>query len=327
MAATKGDYSHALLYAKLSLLEATLGGGVFSKNHQRLLVSSPHHLAVYRMRDPLPYSKIATVIMAARSRVGSLYSVDEAMKVIQKGYTGPASARQFCSRLVAQSYAEAGVDLVSRPDFCSPHDLTISPLLEVVENAVCPASPEVLAIAASVDINKRNQRATMRWMKAARRIASRENFAINTQSDVLPFVLAHPQHDAEITAKVRGTTYLEALEHDRTANPFRYDLAKFIAASTRGGSVDEEIFSSELAKEEPLIDTYSRNLAAYRGASDSGLMYVRDHVALYQALLEMIKERLGIILGALAALGMSGTRHERQALQMLRTVQAALSQA
>ena len=44
----------------------------------------------------------------------------------------------FCSRLVAQSYAQENIRIVHNPDFCEPDDFLNSEILEPVENAVVP---------------------------------------------------------------------------------------------------------------------------------------------------------------------------------------------
>jgi hypothetical protein len=52
------------------------------------------------------------------------------------------SKKQFCSRLVAQSFAAAGIKLVADPNFCSPADIQASPLLVVVADATVPVTAE-----------------------------------------------------------------------------------------------------------------------------------------------------------------------------------------
>ena len=53
-----------------------------------------------------------------------------------------AGRRQFCSRLVAQAYRDAGVNLVSDADFCHPGELLHSAALVEVPNVLRNLSPE-----------------------------------------------------------------------------------------------------------------------------------------------------------------------------------------
>lgn len=319
--ATGGHYSHALLYTDQSLIEATLGGGVFSRNPQRLLVRTESHLGVCRMREPLTPSAVKAILTAAGLRVGSLYAVDEAVQVIRRDRKSAATSGQFCSRLVAQCYAEAGIALVPTPDFCSPHDLARSHLLERVQNAVRPASDFDLAFAQTLDINRRNQKATLRWLKGVRRIAAGENQTIATQSDVLPFLLQHPELDAAVMKCIRSTPYLENRHYDRVANPYRYYAEAFIELITHNHTQAEDILQQELDKEPPLIDRYGRNLQACRQHAHSGLSFVDEHIDLYDGLLAMIEERLHSILGALVALRLQHSPHAMRGYSMLREIQ------
>lgn len=321
IAATGGHYSHALLYTDRSLIEATLGGGVFSKNPQRLFVRAESHLGVYRMRKPLTESAVKAILMAAGMKVGSLYAVGEAARVMQWDRKSQAKSGQFCSRLVAQCYAAAGISLVPVPDFCSPHDLAKSPLLEPVQNAVRPASHADLEIANKLDIIRINQKATIRWLKGARRIALRENQTIERQADVLNFLLQYPKCDAEVMSCIRSTSYLENRHYERVANPHRYDAEAFLDLIMHNPTQADDILQQEIGKERALIDRYGRNLHAYQQHAHSGLSYVDEHINLYDGLLAMIEERLETILSVLAALRFQRSPYAMRSSKMLQEVQ------
>lgn len=53
-----------------------------------------------------------------------------------------AGRRQFCSRLVAQAYRDAGVNLVSNANFCHLEELLNSAALAEVPNVLRNLSPE-----------------------------------------------------------------------------------------------------------------------------------------------------------------------------------------
>lgn len=91
-----------------------------------------------------PGQKItATLCDHARYLVGSQYSVAEAILVKGPEFTKQFrknSRKQFCSRLVAQCFQKAGINLVSNANFCSPADLERCGLLVTVPDMVRPAS-------------------------------------------------------------------------------------------------------------------------------------------------------------------------------------------
>lgn len=301
MAATKGQYSHALLNVGVSLIEATVGGGVFSKNPQRLLVRDATNLAVYRMKTPLSEDTLKTIVMAARIKVGTLYAVDEALRVMHRDPEQSPANGQFCSRLVAQSYAAGDIILTSDPNFCSPQELAESPLLAKVEDAVRQANAFDIAFTKTTDIVRINQKATNNWLKAVRRIAAEVNKDIVAQSDVLPFLLSYPQYDARVMECIRRTSYLENLNHDRKANPQNYNLRILLSMLKQSGH-PEIILRQELRKEPSLIERHGLNLSLYRQYADTGLEYVDAHIALNDGILAMAEQRLRVMFDALTVL-------------------------
>jgi hypothetical protein len=325
MLATGGRYSHALLYDSNSMIEATLSGGVFSKNPQRVLVRNPAHLAVYRMRSPLNTESLHTVMSTARQKTAAPYAPIEAIGAAfrSRHSRSGASSGQFCSRLVAQSFSAAGIHLVPNADFCSPHELTQSPLLEQIYDVVRLATPEDLKIYDSVDINLRNQRATLRWVRRARVLAAKENQEIAGQSDVLKFLIDHPEHDDAVVECIRSTTYLSNFNHDRAANAYRYNEDAFVRRLVEEDRDSESFLRDEIGKELSLIPRYGRNLAAMRQHAHRGLSYVEEHILLYASLLAQIEERLKVILRVLSRIGSEEPGHAERASRLLQDVQAA----
>src|SRR3546814_7783298 len=76
----------------------------------------------------------------------------------------------FRSRLIAQAFAAAGIQLVARPNFCSPDKLEKSRLLAPLKNATVVAAPEEIAFFESrVDIPELMHEATNNLLDGARR--------------------------------------------------------------------------------------------------------------------------------------------------------------
>ncbi|TOJ75750.1 YiiX/YebB-like N1pC/P60 family cysteine hydrolase, partial [Vibrio parahaemolyticus] len=102
---TKGNYSHVMLYVGSgSYIHATLEG-VHAGSINRCIFESPLDVMVLRTVAE-PY-QIQEAIVYARNQIGKEYDVKEAAGSVYPQIKGKDN-RQFCSRLVAQAYNEAG---------------------------------------------------------------------------------------------------------------------------------------------------------------------------------------------------------------------------
>ncbi|MBL0317309.1 MAG: hypothetical protein IPP69_16700 [Flavobacteriales bacterium] len=126
--ATNGNYSHAILcLSSQSIIEAD-ADGVHTNNLLRLSWTEDCDFNIFRFIRPLTHDEIRTITTFARSRYGVIYSV--------KGAIGSAANivvdqnLEFCSRLVARSFASAGINLVQNPDIATPADIENSSMLK-----------------------------------------------------------------------------------------------------------------------------------------------------------------------------------------------------
>src|SRR3546814_12968896 len=60
-------------------------------------------------------AQLRTIEAELRSKIGARYSALEAVRAVLPGQRR-ASRKQFCSRLIAQAFAAAGIQLVARPN-------------------------------------------------------------------------------------------------------------------------------------------------------------------------------------------------------------------
>jgi hypothetical protein len=101
------DISHAMIcVAKSSVIDST-GDGGYARNIERIILEPGCAGYVLRPSKPLTIDQLHNVISFARSGVGTRYSKTGAAKSVLAGFA--PGRRQFCSRLVAQAYREAGV--------------------------------------------------------------------------------------------------------------------------------------------------------------------------------------------------------------------------
>ncbi len=101
-----------------SFIDST-ADGVQARNLQRELFEDDEQVFHFRLKGALPREVLSNVIDFARAEIGARYSVPEAMRSVA-AVRKPRSKRQYCSRLVARVYRNAGIDLVPDADYCSP---------------------------------------------------------------------------------------------------------------------------------------------------------------------------------------------------------------
>jgi len=224
---TKSPYSHAMLYADKTIVHADING-VFTTNPQRRLFPDGTSL-VLRLRNGNAATGFAACQFAL-NLAGSSYSIPAAVKSysLRKTVLQSESSTQFCSRLVAQAYAHAGVPLVKNPDFCFPGDFANTDLLEVVSGATRQAVPAELDLAATPDTVRIHQDHTYAWLRPLCDLIEDAGFARpDNIADALQSIIAHPQFDADACQLLIASEYLTDYNLDRIPNPHRYDLRAF----------------------------------------------------------------------------------------------------
>lgn len=223
--ATGGEVSHAMICVQNGSTIDSTAGGVQAANIQRELYEADDAVFVLRLREPLTDFQLQSVINFARSEVGTRYSKPEAARTVLPG-PKPRTKRMFCSRLVAKAYAAAGVQLVHDPEYCSPEELRVSPLLVELEGMTEEVSEgELAAWDARPNPIAEMQRVQNEILAVARSIdPSVENF-----NDLDALVQRHPEHDEGMARAYRESGYLDLWRADFAINPWHYDLGEMEA--------------------------------------------------------------------------------------------------
>ncbi|WP_175716891.1 YiiX/YebB-like N1pC/P60 family cysteine hydrolase [Burkholderia anthina] len=276
--ATKGQFGHVMLYLESTIIHADTKG-VWSKNPQRILMNDQSRLAAYRLKKPLSNPELHTIESYARSRVGSLYSIPQAAKSLQNLPTNTKGRfsldRQFCSRLVAQSFQQCGISLVANYDYCTPNEIAESALLEEVPHAVVPASDADIAFYKTRDFNIEIQLETYRWLKQVRDLTERHQLRpVYAQSDVGQWILDHPQFDTVICDFIRNTKYLALNDADKRKNPWRYHPQLMINELKSCSSPEEALAAERYQSALNYNRIYNERLKAIHNAQ-SGLGYFK----------------------------------------------------
>ena len=299
---TKSDYSHAMLYVGGgSYIHSDLTG-VHADNLQRLLLDSPSRVVVLRINRPDRSSIVGEAIMYARRKVGTQYSKREAAGAVVEKLRRDLRNRQFCSRLVAQAFAEAGVILVADANYCTPQDIfksIDSNLLVEVTGCVREASQDDLEFAASFSPLEVQRNNTNQFLEEVRRISGSD---VQMQEQVAQYVVNHPEHDDAISEALQRSGYLDFWKIDVSVNPWRYDAESFLRlnlpANVLAESARDEI---EMATGD--IERFSFMKLQFHGINKRfPRRYFQLEVDLYARLVELHTRRREVARGVLSTL-------------------------
>lgn len=326
---TFSRYSHAAIWVDGTMIESTQDG-VFSKNVQRLILDEASHADVYRSRVPLSRDQALEICDYARSLVGTLYALDEAILVLPKRNLGSKETkRQFCSRLVALSYHQSGYDLknLRKPLFCTPRMLSTCTAFEKIPHMIREASPEEIAFAETDDPVKKNQAHLFEWLNAVRELVKQDanlsvKFDIQAANDVDELLMQNPSLDAKVTSLIRSNEYLTFYNHD-TKNEnlaYRYNEVAMIQKVNSYQNPDDFLMG-ELSKEPEMFRRFERMTSSMIDKyQKSGLMYFREHLNLYKNLMTGIYVRLKNI-----AIGFDYIGDDKTAKEVLKMTRMAAS--
>ncbi len=327
---TRSDISHAMIYVEShSIIEAN-NTGVHARNTQRLHYPTDRALYVLRPREALTPVEAQTICLYARSKVGSQYTVLEAVQSISP-IRAKASRRQFCSRLIGQAYAAAGRPLGGDPDYLSPGDLLRSRAFEQVPNAT-------IAIDEGTSARWTNHEDMTAVMVAATNAVLTDvrklDATVQTFDDVIALLVAEPQHDAAVLTAYEASGYLEVWHAFVEAAPWQYSLPAMSDAA-RGSRDQVEAYCIDTLRNVEGSGRYECNLTGYTHLQQQyGLKTFVRLRQLYEQLVRLNTQRRGVAVAWLRAhaphLVSGGKPHSEEwfaALQLRNPAQAAMTRA
>lgn len=280
---TKSDISHALVYVEShSVVDAT-SDGVHSTNTQRLFWEDECAVHVLRMAQKLDDTQSRRIINYVRGRIGTRYSKVEAARTKLGGSKHP-SRRQFCSRLVAQAYASAGLNLVADPDYCTPEQLKNSALLVGVQGAIRSVSNEEREARKGIHDTPQSMRdATNTLLEGARKKGAQ----IESINDIDLHLQTTPSDDAYFAELYKSSGYLTVWVAERAKNFWQYDPQAMLEAPIPD-EVKKQYCEYVLGDNEEGLVRYEVNLAGYTSLSEEfSLETFHLLKSLYEKLLEL----------------------------------------
>jgi len=288
--ATDSDYSHAMLYVRHGGYIHSDSNGVHSGNVQRLIFEHINQAKVLRVENCQP-DVIEKACEYARSKIGTQYSVPQAVKstIYRNTKNSGNPNRQFCSRLVAQSYAYGGMPITKNSDYCYPEDLACSPRVHEVPNCLRPALPEELEFAVSENPLERQATITNYILTEARNIFGTD---IQNFEQITYELLRSPDKDQSICAAFISSGYLDIWKIDLNKNKWRYDEAEFLAVQVSAPKL-RELAADELVSAREQNDQFSKMLHFYHMHLQShDLKYIRLNIELYFRLVQLTQKRI-----------------------------------
>jgi hypothetical protein len=224
-AGTLGNYSHAILYVGHHSFIDSDPEGVHSNNLQRLLFERANDVAVKRLKNPLSPEILETLCAYARGQIGQRYSrTDAAHSALPTTKRNPGG-RQFCSRLVAQSYSSVGIQLVTDANFCTPQEIFGSSQLVFVDDVHRLASTDELGLAADhKNPLKRQEEITNSFLAVVRQATGTD---VSTLEAVAHLAVLKPEFDGQIARLLSDSGYLTMWEWDLQIAPHWYDPTVF----------------------------------------------------------------------------------------------------
>lgn len=218
--ATGAAVSHVMICVQHGSIIDSTSNGVQARNLQREFFDDDEKIWAFRLAQSPSAAQLAQIIDFARSEIGTRYSVPEAIRSVLHG-PKPRSKRQFCSRLVARSYESAGIKLVKDPDYCTPDDLRLCPLLKELKDIFETVSEDEYSLWGNrADPTKMTMDAQNAILQTARKLDPEiENFM-----DLDMAVRDHPEWDDHVAKAYLDSGYLDIWKHEIVTNPWRYDL-------------------------------------------------------------------------------------------------------
>ncbi len=282
-AATKSDISHAMIYvAKCSIIDSTTEG-VHARNTRRMFFSDNCAVHVRRLAAGLSDKQRERIVNFARSQIGTRYSKREAVRSSVGAKKNP-SRQQFCSRLVAQAYAWAGIRLVDSHDYCTPDDLKKSTSLVAVPDAVLPARDEHVArVQRDFDTNDVMREATNKLLDSARtRSAEIECF-----DDIDAYLVSNPADDECFVKFYEDSGYLNVWKMERNKNRWQYEFPLMVAMP--GTQAEKRNYCVGVIEDHAeVVVRHEGNRAGYTILHDKfGLRTFARLVTLYEKLVDM----------------------------------------
>ena len=208
---TLSRYSHAAIFVGGFLFDST-GDGVFCDDVRRLVKYNAKQISIYRLKNGLREREKDALERFVRSSIGKSYSVPATLIVGIRKWFRPretGTAKEYCSRFIAQAYKSIGRELVNNCNYCTPRALARSKKLCRVNDCYRIINFEDEVVLSLENRTLENRKHLKSWLDEVKNIplAQKENVA--TENDAYDFVSRHPEYDGQIAQLITESNFLE----------------------------------------------------------------------------------------------------------------------
>jgi len=204
-----------------------------------------------------------------------------AVKSVLAGFV--AGRRQFCSRLVAQAYRDAGVNLVADADFCHPGELLKSEALFEVPNVLRELCLEEEADwRGDIDNVQVMRDSTNTLLQQARKLSSE----IESLNDIDAYLVEHPEGDAHLVQALHSSRYLELWQDEFERNSWQYHVA--LMEGHDGSEERKRRYCTELLEDDELCQ--NRFILNHAGYVTMNTLHPRQYFALMVELYDLLTQ-------------------------------------
>lgn len=279
-AATGSDFSHAILYVGSSSYIHSDANGVHSGNLQRLLFDTDKNVTILRVN--CSEEVINEVCMFARTKIGTTYSVKDAINAKMKMNIKASDNRQFCSRLVVQAYEHAKIKLVRDTFFCTPQEILESDKTLVTSITPKKATDDEIDFSNSKNPIAIQSTITNEILSKTRGLTGKD---VQTLNQITNYVIENPHHDKEISEIFKQSGYLTMWQYEITNNPWRYNGVIFLSLPLSRDKL-VEMAKSEIESAKETHERFKINLRQYFIINEiHKLEYSLLHLELYKQLI------------------------------------------
>lgn len=285
--ATGCKYHHALMNVGDSSYIHSYELGVQAGNMARRTFELEDDAIALRLKHKTA-DTIAAATNIVRAKIGTQYSMDELKRVLGAGDMDAEEAnRQICTRLVAQAYHAAGVELVANADYCTLQELMTSEKVNIITDILRVGREKELAYAneKSAALSKQEEIHNSIFQQA-RELVKED---IQTFEQLENYVVANPKFDEQITAIIKDSGFLDLWKGEMDKNPQNYSFEAFEqyypSGQWRETAAAYKAISSKNLRNYPFVMFMNK-----QSFEKHGLQYHQIHIELMKNLIEQFKQ-------------------------------------
>lgn len=222
-------YEHAAIYVGDAFIMEANGAYVNMSHIYSYAFRELDHACVLRLKKYSPIN-LDNIARNARKQMGREYVNTRQFIHVRNRKNSEerdTSNRSFCSRLVAQSYYEEGINVLPNPDYCEPDDFLISELLVEVKDAVIPINADLIKVVVSQQEQREKDEMDSPNAELFKQLSDLYNTDIQDLDQVIKSALNNPMLDDEAIEIIKASKMFKHMELVNDKMPWFMDNDTF----------------------------------------------------------------------------------------------------